>query len=119
MKRQLLTLLIVMLSAIQTFADGRFCIVKDGRAAQIVVSDNDWKGVIRAANDLGDDIRKVSGVASKVINNYDLSDGNAPVIIAGTIGKSTVIDRLVKQKKIDVSKVRGQWESYLIDIPLD
>ena len=116
MKRQLLTLLIVMLSAIQTFADGRFCIVKDGRAAQIVVSDNDWKGVIRAANDLGDDIRKVSGVASKVINNYDLSDGNAPVIIAGTIGKSTVIDRLVKQKKIDVSKVRGQWESYLIDI---
>ena len=117
MKKFYSFLWVLLISTCLSWAqDGRFCIVKDGRAAKIVVSDNDWKGVIRAANDLGDDIRKVSGVASKVINNYDLSDGNAPVIIAGTIGKSTVIDRLVKQKKIDVSKVRGQWESYLIDI---
>ena len=27
-----------------------------------------------------------------------------------------MIDKLVKQKKIDVKKVKGQWESYLIDV---
>ena len=37
----------------------KFCIAK-GRTATIVVDDNDWKGVLRAANNLGDDVRKVS-----------------------------------------------------------
>lgn len=44
----------------------KFCIAKDGKTATIVVDENDWKGVIRAANDLGDDVRKVTGTASEV-----------------------------------------------------
>ena len=43
-----------------------FCIAKDGKAATIVVDENDWKGVLRAANDLSDDIKKVSGVKAEV-----------------------------------------------------
>ena len=43
-----------------------FCIAKDGKTATIVVDEQDWKGVIRAANDLGDDVRKVCGIASEV-----------------------------------------------------
>ena len=42
--------------------------------------------------------------------NFQLS------ILVGTIGKSKLIDQLIKQKKIDVKQVRGQWESYLIDV---
>ena len=90
----------------------KFCISKDGKTAKIVVADNDWKGVIRAANDLAQDIGRVSGTPSEVVKSAQ----KTPVIIAGTIGKSAEIDRLVKQKKINVSKVRGQWESYLIDV---
>ena len=92
----------------------RFCIAKDGKTAQIVADENDWKGVLRAANDLGDDIRKVSGTAAAVIDNGQLTIDNC--IVVGTIGKSKVIDRLIKQKKIDVRQVKGQWESYLIDV---
>ena len=91
----------------------RFCIAKGGKTAQIVVDENDWKGVIRAARDLGDDVRKVTGTASSVVN--DAVPGQ-PSILAGTIGKSKIIDRLVRQKKIDVKTVCGQWESYLIDV---
>jgi hypothetical protein len=36
------------------------------------------------------------------------------VIIAGTIGKSPLIDRLVKKKKIDVRDIHGKWESFVI-----
>src|SRR5690606_10812760 len=40
------------------------------------------------------------------INNGD--------IIVGTIGKSPIIDRLIAQKKLDVSEVKDQWESFTI-----
>ena len=75
----------------------RFCIAKDGKAATIVVDENDWKGVIRAANDLGDDVRKVTGMASKV--DIRSSDGVQPSsILVGTIGKSRHIERICNLK---------------------
>jgi len=88
-----------------------FKIVAGGTAAQILIDPSDWKGVIRAANNLGDDIRKVSGVAAKV--NESISPDPASIIV-GTIGKSRIIDKLIADKKIDVSDIRGQWESFVI-----
>ena len=93
----------------------RFCIAKDGKAATIVVDENDWKGVIRAANDLGDDVRKVTGMASKV--DIRSSDGLQPSsILVGTIGKSRHINQLIKQKKLDVKRIKGKWEAYHIEV---
>ncbi len=80
-------------------------------AASIVVSSQDWKGVIRAAQDLALDIEKVSG--NKVTFQIDGSL-KENFIIAGTIGKSPIIDSLIEQNKIDVSDVKGQWESFII-----
>ena len=101
-----------------------FFIARDGKTATIIVDVDDWKGVIRAARDLGDDVRKVTGVASQVDLQSPNVAGLLPherknltaSILVGTIGKSRIIDGLVKQKKIDVRQVRGQWESYLIDV---
>ena len=112
--KRLLTTLVMVCAMIAVMAQTeRFSIAKAGKAAQIVVDENDWKGVIRAARNLGDDVRKVTGTASEMVTHTVTGQ---PTIIAGTIGKSTIINRLVKQKKIDVKKVRGQWESYLIDV---
>ena len=102
----------------------RFCIAREGKTASIILDADDWKGVIRAARDLGDDVRKISGVASQVDLQSPNSTGMLPhernnlqaSILVGTLGKSRVIDNLVKHKKIDVRQVKGQWESYLIDI---
>ncbi len=96
--------------------DSTFCIAKDGRTATIVVDGQDWKGVIRAAKDLGDDIGKVTGKADSVMTAGDAQQIPHGSIIIGTIGKSKLIDRLVRQKKRDTGKVRGQWESFVIDI---
>jgi hypothetical protein len=92
-------------------AANAFCIVANGRTAAIHVDPDDWKGVIRAANDLGDDVRKVSGTASEVIQKTGFGKGS---IIVGTIGKSRIINQLIASKRIDVSKVKGKWESFLI-----
>ena len=98
------------------FLTNQFCIAKDGHAANIVIDENDWKSVIRAARDLGDDIRKVTGTANEVTTQTSSILPLTSNIVVGTIGKSQLIDKLIKQKKLDVSKVRGQWESYVIDV---
>ena len=118
--KQIIFGIFVMLTALTATAQtGKFCIAKDGRAATIVVDENDWKGVLRAAKDLGDDVRKVTGTTAKVITDGELIinvSPRTPNILVGTIGKSKQIDRLIRQKKIDVKSVKGQWESYLIDV---
>ena len=109
----LMIMLLTVIYAVAQNEEKRFCIAKDDKVAAIVVDEQDWKGVIRAANDLSNDVRKVCGVASPIANSQKPL---ANSIIVGTIGKSRIIDKLVKQKKLDVSKVRGQWESFVIDI---
>ena len=93
----------------------RFDIVKDGKATPIVIDENDWKGVLRAANNLSDDVRKVTGVASPV--KFDTSVPlHQPSIIVGTIGKSQIIDKLIKKKKLNVKQIKDRWEAYVITI---
>ena len=114
--RQLLTLAFVLLATMSATAQTeRFCIAKDGKAATIMVDENDWKGVIRAARDLGDDVRKVTGVASPLVESAAVPQQHS-CIVAGTIGKSRAIDKLIKQKKLDVKKIKGHWEGYVIDV---
>jgi hypothetical protein len=36
-------------------------------------------------------------------------------VLVGTLGKSPVIDRLVKEGRLDVVDVQGQWESFVIE----
>jgi len=95
---------------------GNFCIAKDGKTATIVVDESDWKGVIRAAKDLGDDVRKVTGVASEVKTLTTYLSPLTSNIIVGTIGKNQIIDRLIKQKKLDIKRIKGHWEGYVITL---
>lgn len=88
-----------------------FTIASGNSAAKIFIDPADWAGVIRASKDLGDDVRKVTGTPSVVEEGLNPGKGS---IIIGTIGKSKLIDQLIADRKIDVSEVEGQWESYLI-----
>lgn len=90
-----------------------FIIAENGTSAPIVVDDNDWKGVRRAAADLADDIRKVTGVASIVFSK--VPDKKASIIV-GTIGKSHLIDELIDTGKLNVDSVKGKWESYVTEV---
>lgn len=80
---------------------------------KIVVDQNDFSGVRRIADIFADDINRVTGQKPEVV---DAVSGLPQAVIVGTIGKSSLIDQLAKSKKIDVGKVRNQWESSLIQI---
>ncbi|MCM2415656.1 glycosyl hydrolase 115 family protein [Streptomyces sp. RKAG290] len=98
---------------------GSFALVRNGRAAPILVSDRDWAGVVRVAGDLRSDIERVTGIRPA------LSHGAVPegreITIIGTVGRSPLIDGLVARGKLDVTAIRGKWETSLqtvVDKPL-
>ena len=91
---------------------GKFIISASKKSADMVISSNDWPGVIRAFKDLQSDIEKVTNTRPGL--SLDKIPESPSVIIAGTIGKSTIIDNLVKNKKLDVNDVAGKWETFLI-----
>lgn len=80
----------------------------------ICVDSDEWKGVVRAAHDLQADIQRVSGQKPEFTTD-SIPTGESAIVV-GTIGKSKVIDGLIKQGKLDVSQVRGKWESYVVQV---
>lgn len=94
-----------------TKRDGYFPLFT-GKSTPIYADPKDFKGVIRALFDLKSDLGKVTGKEPNV------SFGHIPkqkkVIIIGTLGKSSILDRLVETKKLDVRSIKGKWEAFLI-----
>jgi hypothetical protein len=95
-------------------AKNSFPIVQKKSAANLVVDTNDFPGVLIAAGNLQKDISRVTGVVPAIICNE--SNANANPIFIGTLGKSELIDRLVREKKIDTFSITGKWESFLIQV---
>ncbi len=82
----------------------RFCLVSSGKAAPLVVNEQDFPGVVRVVGDLQTDIERVSQVKPPI------ASGQIPpvdeVVLVGTIGKSPLIDNLVSSGKLDVNQKR-------------
>ncbi|KAI0742887.1 hypothetical protein C8Q80DRAFT_1191287 [Daedaleopsis nitida] len=94
-----------------------FAVVNSGKAAPILLSPDEWPGVQRAAFDFASDIQQVTGVKPTLRNitstlTSSISAGSTAIII-GTLGKSSLIDEVVKRTRLDVSSIEGQWEAFL------
>jgi hypothetical protein len=91
-----------------------FPIVSDSKAASIVIASDDHKGLVRIANYFKGDVKRVTSLEPKIIlNSVPREDF---IIVAGTVGKSSLIDQLIENKKIDVSDIEGKWENSLIQV---
>jgi hypothetical protein len=93
---------------------GRFTLSAAGRPAPIVASSQDYPGVIRAVRSLQGDLARVTtGVP-------DLSLDSLPaareLIVVGTLGRSPLVDRLVREGTLDTSGVTGRWEASLVQV---
>jgi len=88
-----------------------FPIVLKSKKVSICIDKQDAKVVNIAAHMLASDIFKVTG------KQIQVSSKKLPVlIVAGTIGSSGLVDQLILEHKVDVSKVKGQWETYSIQV---
>lgn len=73
----------------------------------IAVDDHDHQAVIMATQCLCNDFKAVTGRSPR------LQKSKADIII-GTMGKSSAIDRLIRQGVIDRKELLGKWEKYII-----
>jgi hypothetical protein len=96
------------------YRDGDFSIVTRGAGATIYVESTDFPGVVRAVGDLQADIQRVTNHNATIAHDAKMLGANA--IIVGTLGKSKVIDQLIRDHRIDATAIAGKWESFLIQV---
>jgi len=91
---------------------GCFALCSSGLPAPWVADPGDHPGVLRALSDLKADVGRVTG------QEPGLSIASLPqaenLVIAGTLGKSGILDRLVMEKKLDAGELAGRREMFLI-----
>ena len=88
-----------------------FTVVGNGKITEIWHDANDHKGVVRAIGDLQLDIERVTGRKPLISTR---ATSHAMPIIIGTLGKSTLINALVSNGKLDDADLKGKWESFVI-----
>ena len=91
---------------------GSFPLLAGKQSAPIYLDSSDWPGVLRAGADLQADVERVTGIKPVLATN-GAPTGKLAVII-GTLGKSPLIDGLVKSGKINGDAISGKWESFII-----
>ena len=77
----------------------------------------DAKVVQIAAAAFANDIQLISGKQLKINKSGTISSEYA--IVAGTIGKSAIIDELIREKLIEVSDIKDKWECFTIHVVKD
>ena len=115
-----------LLSTISMSAADRFVDFKQGdlllnanNRVEIYMDANDCKGVSYAAHALLKDIKTVSGTTATLTSDAGFlkkADTARPTILVGTIGHSTAIDQLVKQKRINGNLLKGKREKFIITL---
>jgi len=96
---------------------GDFVIVRQKQWTKLYVDGDDYPGVTRAVNDLQKDIERVTGCKLAIEHSKDQLGPTA--ILIGTLGRSAIINDLVRGGKIDVSSMAGKWESFAIQTVTD
>jgi hypothetical protein len=93
---------------------GSFPLASNGKVASIWVSDSDFSGVLRVVGHLQKDIQAVTNISPSIIKNKFANENY--LVIIGTLGKSPIIDQMVREGKIDATQLQGKWEKFITQI---
>jgi Glycosyl hydrolase family 67 N-terminus. len=104
-------------SSVQKFilnagGNDRFPLVASGNPVSVVEDSTDYPGVLRAVNNLRNDINNVTGFVPFLSKNKLPKEKQ--LLIIGTLGKNAFINQLVESGKIDAAELSGKNEKYLI-----
>jgi hypothetical protein len=95
---------------------GYFPLAANGKITPVMFAGSTaYPGVIIAIKSLQADFRSVTGSSPQLISNT-ISIPKTNVIIIGTLGRDSLIDRLVAEKKLDVSSIKGKWEAHITQV---
>ncbi|MEO5890006.1 MAG: glycosyl hydrolase 115 family protein [Ferruginibacter sp.] len=81
-------------------------------AGAIIYTDANDAGLVkRAVKMLQQDIELVTGVHSSIKTEMEISK---TMVIIGSADKSSIIQRLVREKKLNISSIQNKWEAYQV-----
>ncbi|KAA6319455.1 hypothetical protein EZS27_030653, partial [termite gut metagenome] len=91
-----------------------FVLTQASVTVPMLVDSLDYAGVLRASHNLKEDIGRVTGKQP----GYYLSaiPHDKQVVIIGTVGRSSFIDRLIKENKLNGKELTGKHEKHIITI---
>lgn len=93
---------------------GGFPLSYAGSSASLYFSSKDFSGVHRVLKQLQNDIKSVTG--AEPLFYTDTVPSGKEIVIAGTIGKNPLLDKLIENNKINVDEIKGRWETFIIQI---
>ena len=94
--------------------EGSFPLSSAGRSAPLCVSREDYPGVIRVGELLQADIARVTD-AEPALHRDEVPRAVDAVLI-GTLGRSPLIDALVRENKLDASDLAGKREKFILQV---
>ena len=95
--------------------EGWFPLSTTNQAALFYTDAKDYRVVEIAAQMLTDDVERVTGLKPKLATTESWKKIEpTATVVAGTLGKSKLIDGLVAKQGIDVTSLRGKWESFIV-----
>ena len=91
-------------------------LVQSGKAADIYIDSKgtDYDGLSLVAKSFASDVKLVTGTTPSIITDKTQLKGT--VVVAGSIGNNDIIDSLVDAGKLDISSIKGKWETYKIQV---
>jgi len=91
-----------------------FSLAISGKIAPLCAASQDYPGVLRVLKLFQSDLQLVTDIQPVI--EMDKVPAGPEVVIIGTIGKSPLIDELIKNNKLDVSDMTGKRETFLIQV---
>ncbi len=89
-----------------------FTLCEAGQPAPWYAASTDYPGVRRVLSHVQHDIQRVTGTMPAL--NLDTVRPARELVLAGTLGKNQIIDRLVAEQRLSVDGLKGQWETFII-----
>lgn len=89
----------------------RFTLIEKAKPTQILIANDDLKGVRLAAENLQADFQRVCGAKAQLITTAP----SGRCIIAGTL-QSQYIKQLIKAKKLNTKDLQGKVEKYVMTV---
>ncbi len=91
-----------------------FVIAENNQTAPLVISGNEFSGVLTVAGSFQNDLQLLG------LTQPELVVGRIPsvkqIILAGTLGCSSLLNELIEKRKIDVSAIKDKWEATLVEV---
>ena len=93
---------------------GFFPLSANGSVAPVYTGEEEYPGVLIAVKSLLADIKSVTKTTPQLLSGK--ISNSKEIVLIGTIGKSSLIDKLIQQKKLNVNGIKGEWEAHITQV---